>query len=93
MASKILKGKNPNRPYTVRYWHEGSQREKSFTTRREASDFQASFEHGQRQGTYVDQRASAESFGDAARRMIADQANANTREVYAGALKHLVLQP
>jgi hypothetical protein len=80
MASKILKGKNPNKPYTVRYWLEGRQREQSFTTRCEASDFQASFEHGQRQGTYVDSRAGSQTFGEAARQMIADQANANTRE-------------
>jgi integrase len=89
MASKILKGKNPNRPYTVRYWHEQRQRERSFTTRREAQDFMAKFEHDSRDQTFIDSRASLETFGDAARRMIADQANANTREVYAGALKHL----
>ena len=89
MASKILKGKNPRKPYTVRYWHEGRQREHSFTTRREASDFIASFEHASRQGTYIDQRATSETFGQAAGRMIADQANANTREAYQGALIHL----
>jgi integrase len=89
MASKILKGKNPNKPYTVRYWHEQRQRERSFTTRREAQDFAAKFEHDSRDQTFIDPRASLETFGDAARRMIADQANANTREVYAGALKHL----
>lgn len=89
MASKILKGKNPNKPYTVRYWLEGRQRERSFTTRREASDFMASFEHGQREGSYVDPKASAQTFGEAARQMIADQANANTKEAYTGALKHL----
>jgi integrase len=85
----IVKGKNANKPYTVRYWHEGRQRERSFTTRREAQDFIAKFEHDRREHTFIDPRASAETFGDAARRMIADHANANTREVYAGALKHL----
>ncbi len=89
MASKVLKGKNPNKPYTVRYWHEGRQRERSFTTRREASDFQARFEHASRTQTFIDPRKGAESFGDAAQRMIADQRNANTREAYSGALKHL----
>src|SRR5205809_315742 len=97
MASKILKGKtrkdgtlaNPSKPYTLRYWHQGRQRERSFVTLREARDYQAKFEHDSREQTFIDPRASAETFGDAARRMIADQANANTREVYAGALRHL----
>lgn len=89
MASKILKGKNARKPYTLRYWDEGRQRERSFATLREARDFQAKFEHDSREGTYIDPRASAETFGSAARRMIADQANANTREAYAGSLKHL----
>ncbi len=89
MASKILKGQNANKPYTVRYWHEGRQRERSFTTRREAQDFMAKFEHDSREQTFIDPRTSAQTFGDAARQMIADQHNANTREVYTGALKHL----
>jgi integrase len=89
MASKILKGKNPNKPYTVRYHYEHRQRERSFVTRREAQDFAAKFEHDSRDQTFIDPRASAETFGQAAARMIADQANANTREAYAGSLKHL----
>jgi integrase len=89
MASKILKGKNANKPYTVRYWHEGRQRERSFTTRREAQDFMARFEHDSRTETFIDPKASAETFGAAVSRMIQDQANANTREAYQGTLKHL----
>jgi integrase len=89
MASKILKGKNPRKPYTLRYWSEGRQRERSFVTRREATDFQAQFEHGTREGTYIDPRTSAETFGKAAERMIQDQPNANTREAYTGCLRHL----
>jgi hypothetical protein len=85
----LVKGKNPRKPYTVRYWHEQRQRERSFTTRREASDFIAKFEHDRREHVFIDPRADRETFGEAARRMIADQANANTREAYSGALKHL----
>jgi integrase len=85
----LVKGKNANRPYTVRFWHEQRQRERSFTTRREAMDFIAKFEHDRREHTFIDPRASAETFGYAAKRMIADQRNANTREAYTGALKHL----
>jgi integrase len=85
----IVKGKNANKPFTVRYWHEQRQRERSFATKREATDFIAKFEHDRREHVFIDPRASAETFGDAARRMIADQRNANTREAYNGALKHL----
>jgi hypothetical protein len=89
MASKILKGKNARKPYTVRYWDEGKQRERSFSTRREATDCQVKFEHDSREGTYIDPRASTETFGQAAHRMIADQRNANTREAHLGSLKRL----
>ena len=50
----IIKGKNRNRPYTVRYFHEGRQREKSFRTSREASDFRIKFEHDSREQIFVD---------------------------------------
>jgi hypothetical protein len=67
MASEILpKGKNTRKPYTLRYWHEGRQRERSFVTLREARDYQAKFEHDSREQTFIDPRTSAETFGDAA---------------------------
>jgi integrase len=82
-------GSGTAKPWTVRYQHEHRQREKSFATKREAQDFMAKFEHDSRERTFIDPRDSAETFEQAARRMIADQANANTREAYSGALKHL----
>lgn len=39
--SKIITGKNPRKPYTVRYWADGRQRERSFVTLREAEAFRA----------------------------------------------------
>lgn len=50
----IIKGKNKNRPYTVRYFHEGRQRERSFRTWREANDFKVKFEHDSRERIFVD---------------------------------------
>jgi hypothetical protein len=35
--SVIIKGKNPRKPHTVRYWADGRQRERSFATAREAT--------------------------------------------------------
>lgn len=36
--SVIVRGKNANRPYTVRFWVDGKQRERSFRTRRKADE-------------------------------------------------------
>lgn len=68
--STIIKGKNANRPWTVRYWHEGRQRERSFRTRREAHDFRTRFEHESREHSYVDPRAGAEPFSVSMRRWL-----------------------
>lgn len=58
----IIKGKNANKPYTVRYWVDGKQRERSFTTRREASDFSAKTEHDTRAGIFHDASLGKISF-------------------------------
>jgi hypothetical protein len=71
-------GSGTAKPWTVRYQHDHKQRERSFTTKREAQDFIAKFEHDRREGTYVDPRSGDESFRDAAQRMIDQQANLNT---------------
>ena len=85
----IIKGKNKNKPFTVRKWHEGRNVEQSFATLREAKNHVAQFEHSRRDGTYIDPRQADERFEDAARRMIARQRNPRTQEVYLGALLHL----
>ncbi len=53
MAS-IIKGKNPRKPWTVRYWDQAKQRERSFTTKGEANDFIALFEHDRRESFFTD---------------------------------------
>jgi integrase len=85
-VAKIIKGKNANRPWTARYWHEGRQRERSFTTRREADDFIAKFEHDRRLNLFVDPRAASETFGEAAQRWIDTSRCHNTRTKYQGIL-------
>jgi integrase len=82
-------GSGTAKPWTVRYQHEHRQREKSFSTKREAQDFIAKFEHDRREHVFIDPRAGAETFGKAAERMINDQPNLNTREAYQGTLRHL----
>ena len=39
VVSTIIAGKNTRKPYTVRYWLDGKQRERSFATSREAKAF------------------------------------------------------
>lgn len=58
----IVKGKNPRKPHTVRYQDNGRQRERSFTTAREARDFLVKFEHDSRAGIFVDPRAGRSDF-------------------------------
>jgi len=64
MAS-IIKGKNPDRPYTVRYRADGKQREKSFRTQQEAKDFRTAVEYDIRSGSFTDPKASKGNFGQA----------------------------
>jgi hypothetical protein len=43
--SVIIKGKNVNKPFTVRFWIDGKQKERSFSTRKEASGFKIKTGH------------------------------------------------
>lgn len=67
----IVKGKNPQKPYTVRYVHDGRQREKSFALRKDAMDFKVKFEHDSREQTFIDPKMAGEKFGTVARRWLA----------------------
>src|SRR5215469_17032311 len=62
----IIKGKNRLKPWTVRYFHENRQRERSFRTKREADEFKAKFEFEQREHSFVDPRLAGEKFREAA---------------------------
>jgi hypothetical protein len=50
----VVRGKNPGQPYTVRYFHENRQRERSFRSKREADEFNAKFEHDSREHSFTD---------------------------------------
>ena len=63
--SVIIKGKNPRKPHTVRYWVDGRQRERSFATAREAQDFKIKTDHDTRAQIFIDDKLSREDFGTA----------------------------
>lgn len=46
--SGIVKGKNPRKPHTVRFWVDGRQRERSFATANEAKDYKIKVDHDTR---------------------------------------------
>jgi integrase len=71
IVATIVKGKNPNKPYTVRYYHGGKQRERSFVTRREAKDWIVKFEHDSRAQAFVDPKVAGEKFAAVAQRWLA----------------------
>jgi integrase len=88
----IVKGKNPKKPYTVRYQYQGRQRERSFTTQREAKDFMADFERQSRLSLFVDPRNGSIQFIEYAERWIDNLDRApGTRDSYRSTLaKHIV---
>jgi hypothetical protein len=63
--SVIIKGKNPRKPHTVRYWVDGRQQERSFATAREAQDFKIKTDHDTRAQIFVDDKLGREDFGAA----------------------------
>lgn len=75
-----------HKPWVARVWADGRQQQASFKTKGEASGFILKVEQSKRDGAFADPRGDAETFGDAARRMIASKRTANTREVYATVL-------
>lgn len=87
----MIKGKNPRKPWTVRYWHENRQREKSFTTKGQADDFIAKFEHDRRESIFIDPMLGNVTFGDYAQRWIDQHQGADgTKLMYQGLLnQHL----
>ena len=61
--SVIIRGKNPRKPHTVRYWVDGRQRERSFATAREAQDFKIKTDHDTRAQIFIDDKLGREDFG------------------------------
>src|ERR1700744_2751500 len=87
VMATIIRGKNARKPHTVRYWLNGTQREKSFTTAREAREFKAKVEYESRTHSFVDPKLSSIRFGEYAEGVINAIAIApNTRYSYQSVL-------
>jgi integrase len=85
------KGSGSRKPYTVRYWADGKQREKSFATQREARDFLVKTEHDIRAQVFTDPKLGNERFRDAAERWISLHTGAeSTKAAYRRILLHHV---
>lgn len=86
--SVIVRGKNVNKPFTVRYWIDGKQKEKSFATRKEAQDFKIKTDHDVRAQIFVDDKLGKQKFSDASitwlERMVA---STSSKDVYGSLLK------
>ncbi len=83
----IIKGKNPRKPYTVRYWVDSKQRERSFVTLTEARDFKAKAEHDTRAQIFTDPKLGAIKFAEYAEDWIKTRTAANTRRIYGSSLR------
>jgi integrase len=94
-APVIIKGKNARKPYTVRYWADGRQREKSFERKTGpdgAEAFRAKADHDIRANIFVDPKIAQRKLKDVAaewlpRKQIADK----TRQNYEMALRLHIL--
>ena len=87
--AKVIKSTNPNsrRPWTVRYWHDGKQSERSFATKREADDHAAKVEHDKRARIFIDPKLGDVLFRDYAATWLAQHPGAsNSLKNYRTAL-------
>lgn len=83
----IVRGKNKRKPYTVRYWAAGRQRERSFTTLAEARDYKTLVEYQTRTHTFTDPRLGSVRFTEYATVTIDGMAVSEaTRKAYRGIL-------
>jgi integrase len=88
----IVRGKNPRKPWTVRYSYDGHQRERSFATKREATEFLVKFEHDSRELSFVDPKMANEKFGLVAQRWLARHPGSpKTHRVYDSVLRIHIL--
>lgn len=70
--SVVVKGKNARKPFTVRYWVDGRQKERSFATAGEARDFKVKSDHDIRAQIFTDPKAGKELFGAYAAKWVAE---------------------
>lgn len=87
----IVRGKNPRKPYTVRYWVDGRQRERSFVTSREARDFKIKVEHDVRAHIFVDPdvKTTLSEFAETwlAQHAVSDGSRRTYRSVFANRIE------
>jgi integrase len=90
----IVKGKNPRKPYTVRYWVNGRQRERSFAKLNGtagANAYKTKVEYEARTQTFVDPKLASVSFADYATTVINGLAvTSGTKSAYLGLLRSWV---
>jgi integrase len=91
--SVIVRGKNANKPYTVRFWVDGKQRERSFRTRKEADDFKIKTDHDVRAQIFVDDRKGKEKFSDAAAAWLGRKAIAEGTKSNYGSILDVHVSP
>ena len=86
-SAKLLpKSTNPSarKPFTVRYWDDKGQHERSFRTAGEAREFRIKFEHDSREASFVDPRAGRVDFCEAVETWIARHpASTGTKRNYS----------
>jgi hypothetical protein len=90
LATFIKKPKNARKPEAVGYKVSGKQRERSFTTRKEADAYKAKYEYESRQQIFTDPNAGG-SFTEAAEAYIdrLDCAANTTRGYWSRLYKHI----
>jgi integrase len=87
----IVKGKNPRKPHTVRYWINGRQRERSFERQVDARDFRTKVEYDARTQTFVDPKLASVHFADYAEGVVNGLAvSSGTKGAYLGLLRSWV---
>lgn len=87
MWATILKGKNPRKPWTVRYDVDAKQREKSFATKAAAEDFRAEKAYEGRVGSFIDPKKGAITFAEYARTVVDSMAvSSGSMKLYNGLL-------
>src|ERR1700744_5583916 len=88
----IVRGKNSRKPYTVRYWLNGTQKERSFQTSTEANGFKAKVEYEARTHSFVDPKISAVTFAEYPTAVVDSMAIAtNTKLGYTSVLKSWII--
>jgi hypothetical protein len=96
VTSAIIKGKNVNKPFTVRFWIGGKQKERSFSARKKASDFKINTDHDTRAQIFVDDKLTlgGQKFSGAATTWLENMPGSErSKEIYGFLLRIWILPP